>query len=787
MANDSVDSLKVRLKPQEFREVKDVLEEVLAETAAEEGNPGEVKVPKPHNNDDEVLDESVSSNVDAQEHLIPRCQNFFFNKLLAGQRLWQRPPHNHCERCAQYETTACRIRELCPAVLSIKTDAEYVMHSAVVERAGGSVKAWQELRALQLLLPDLKKHVDWFDDVRAYDKNRQECMEEDEATLQLDYGGFTDSAGKKVSVWSATVIAANGRRQEHYDFFFDQADKKNTGAAKAKKDGQTGIHFLRELLSPMEGGVSMLAAAFPKVQHLILSGDTGNGFRAYAMLEELSTVFENYGYTVELSPLAPGHAWNRTDGRIAHMNTFLRLLKAKSRVFGAEGVAAAFHDASNPRNRNQLKYMARSHIFFRTVDVDKDEAAELRKSMGKMMESPSLDKGKMGVKGFLWFGFSVKDVAGNMVHMPGYALTREHPNPARPDNPTRVFTWRNAEAAKMCQACSDRHGGPIDLILNGCKKNKCAVVAAEEAVRRSQEEALVMVGMPLLPVEDVAREQERLPQFSSVLSEFVEEAAPREAKQAHIQNELAWKTTKELREVRAVHGNNEGRAEIWLYIPENAKKDKSDTKRRGYWLYPEPGKPRIYSIRGPLEPVQAGNTQVSDVAVFKDFPFTKMVQLNAKGQEKRKTLLISTDRPMTDDELARARNEQEINEQDSVDCVESHSGKQAMEDEEEKEEDKEEDEEVNAEEEEEEPTLSVPVELTDYEQSRLNNIRANQEALKALNLFAGLENNVLLDVQGRKKKGQLQRKKIDPVEADEEAKNHGRTRAILRCRRADPD
>ena len=77
------------------------------------------------------------------------------------------------------------------------------MHSAVVERAGGSVKAWQELRALQLLLPDLKKHVDWFDDVRAYDKNRQECMEEDEATLQLDYGGFTDSAGKKVSVWSA--------------------------------------------------------------------------------------------------------------------------------------------------------------------------------------------------------------------------------------------------------------------------------------------------------------------------------------------------------------------------------------------------------------------------------------------------------------------------------------------------------------------------------------------------------------------------------------------------------
>ena len=39
-----------------------------------------------------------------------------------------------------------------------------------------------------------------------------------------------------------------------------------------------------------------------------------------------------------------------------------------------------------------------------------------------------------------------------------------------------------------------------------------------------------------------------------------------------------------------------------------------------------------------------------------------------------------------------------------------------------------------------EPTLSVPVVLTDYEQRRLNNIRANKEALKALNLWAGPEN-----------------------------------------------
>ena len=76
-----------------------------------------------------------------------------------------------------------------------------------------------ELRSLQHQLPDLKKHKEWFGEVRQYIKTREECMEQDQAILELDYGGMTDSAGKKVGVWSATVIAP-GRKQEHYDYFF---------------------------------------------------------------------------------------------------------------------------------------------------------------------------------------------------------------------------------------------------------------------------------------------------------------------------------------------------------------------------------------------------------------------------------------------------------------------------------------------------------------------------------------------------------------------------------------
>ncbi len=99
----------------------------------------------------------------------------------------------------------------------------------------GAIKAASEVQSLQNQLPYLKKPVEWFKEVRAYDKKREECMEQDTALLQLDYGGFTDSASKGVSVWSATVVV-NGRQQEHCDLFFDQEGKQDKGLdQKVKK------------------------------------------------------------------------------------------------------------------------------------------------------------------------------------------------------------------------------------------------------------------------------------------------------------------------------------------------------------------------------------------------------------------------------------------------------------------------------------------------------------------------------------------------------------------------
>ena len=339
---------------------------------------------------------------------------------------------------------------------------EYEKHKEIVARAGGPVKAWEETRNIQLKLPDLLKHVEWDGTARAFLAKSREVMPVTTAELQLDYGGLNDSANKKVSVWSATVISSpqTKRKQEHFDFFFDQSPSKGADTAgKAKKDGITGIFMLGELFdgkkSPNDDDISLFAANYPVVTDLVLSGDTGNGYRAYAMLEELSKFFIKYGYRVKLIPLAPGHAWNRTDARIAHMNTFLNVLLQKSRVFGAKGIAAAFRAASDPRLKNQRIFMARSHIFFVVVKSDRSKATEDKKHLGAMVRSKELDGGKMGARGLLYFDFSVIGPDKQLTHVPGYCRTREHANPDRPNNPTYVWTWRKDLTNTICQQCID--------------------------------------------------------------------------------------------------------------------------------------------------------------------------------------------------------------------------------------------------------------------------------------------------------------------------------------------
>ena len=108
------------------------------------------------------------------------------------------------------------------------------------------------------------------------------------------------------------------------------------------------------------------------------------------------------------------------------MNTFLNVILSKSRVIGARDVAAVFRAASDPRLKNQRKYMARSHIFFRVVHVDSEKAEQQKKNFGALLRSTLLPSGKMGVRGFLYFAFSVKGPNGDIAHCP-YPWIRPSP------------------------------------------------------------------------------------------------------------------------------------------------------------------------------------------------------------------------------------------------------------------------------------------------------------------------------------------------------------------------
>ena len=333
--------------------------------------------------------------------LYPRTYDCFYKSILKNARMWQRPPHDHCSRCEDYETSFLRTKVLVAALFSKPSDPEHAANEAILVRAGGRTKAHEELRDLEHKLPELTKHVTWFAEQRAYLKRVEDQMEKGEVLLQLDYGGFTDSGNNKVSVWSVTAIAKD-RKQEHFDFFFDAANQNTCeGRAGAKKNGQTGIFFLEEMLQKNKvvdcgEDVSIFSRVYPHATKLYFSGDTGNGYRAYEMLEELSRVFALYGYDVELVPLPPGHAWNRSDGRIAHLNTFLRLGKKYTRLFGARMIADLFWHASNAAVAVQRKYMARSHVFFREVRIpDADAVAAAKKNFGAMLTADDVANEKV--------------------------------------------------------------------------------------------------------------------------------------------------------------------------------------------------------------------------------------------------------------------------------------------------------------------------------------------------------------------------------------------------------
>ena len=137
-----------------------------------------------------------------------------------------------------------------------------------------------------------------------------ELAQRQAALVFLDYGSFYDSTWAKVNAWAATFVTAPNQHHAVIIFF------------EGSKDASHGIQAWQEIL-----GSNLIKRLFPSITHLILSGDTGNGFRSYEMLHFLSTLKNRFDYSVELIPLAPSHAHNITDALFAHLNSLFNQLK----------------------------------------------------------------------------------------------------------------------------------------------------------------------------------------------------------------------------------------------------------------------------------------------------------------------------------------------------------------------------------------------------------------------------------------------------------------------------
>jgi hypothetical protein len=430
--------------------------------------------------------------------LYPRSKRSFYKSLKKEHLLWNRPPDNHCTRCADFSRIKAQIGSL-QGALSNTGGPGFTEAAKVVADAGGEGPAYELLRELNTQMPELRKHMMWKEHTRSYLKEeREKKMKPHEMLLQLDYGGFSDSNNDKVSCWSVTAVGPQVEKKsndpEYFDFFFDASNQQG-GKDKqgAKKSGHTGKFFLQELLESKDGKPSLFQERFPAAEHLLLSGDTGNGYRAYEMLEELSILFHNYGYSTELVPLTPAHAFNRTDSHIAHMNKLIKKIKRKGRVFGAKGFTKIFRHAADPNVVGKAKLMKRNNAFFRVVPPPTEEDKEKKKGLGVMLHDDRLAQGKIGVRGLLYFDFSMPSEHrdGPRTHPQGYALVRVHPDPNLPNNPTMVWSWRKDLQKLMCQYCSNQAGRVVPLSVAGCTKKVCAIKAkqtheAEQACARSQ-------------------------------------------------------------------------------------------------------------------------------------------------------------------------------------------------------------------------------------------------------------------------------------------------------------
>jgi hypothetical protein len=154
----------------------------------------------------------------------------------------------------------------------------------------------------------------------------------------------------------------------------------------------------------------------------------GNGFRGIPMCFYLSQIKRLFDIEILLIPLCPRHAFNLSDGHIAHLNMFFNKIMAKSYLEGAdtafeylqEGVRLCKTGAQPGKLLKRVTPLRRHLLSTDVVSVPAD--------LQSFIFCQRRQKTKLGVMSLCYFDFSTLDREGNKVWPEGEMRVREFAN-----------------------------------------------------------------------------------------------------------------------------------------------------------------------------------------------------------------------------------------------------------------------------------------------------------------------------------------------------------------------
>jgi hypothetical protein len=179
---------------------------------------------------------------------------------------------------------------------------------------------------------------------------------------------------------------------------------------------------------------------FERFDTIVLSGDSGSGFRQTETLYFYSTIWEKYGKKVSVELLAPGHAWNMCDSHGGPLADMFVPINLAGDLITPEDACWAVEDSSL---KNTTAY---AHENPHERDINEDHC-----KVAKIMD-------------FVSFRFSYNGADGKEMRTAGVCVAQQLSGSGR----QQLFDMRSSErSAKRCSACQSNFQRPVFSHVEG--------------------------------------------------------------------------------------------------------------------------------------------------------------------------------------------------------------------------------------------------------------------------------------------------------------------------------